>query len=99
MTIRLSSLSTEYVYVPVSVATGVDPTANLVEMAFVTGSTEPAAEDWNAAEWEPGGPPYRIQCLVGGQDTDLADGTYNIWIRIDAAPESIVRRAGTLVIT
>ena len=98
MSTRLSSLSTEHIYVPVTAPDGADPTTAVVEMAFKV-SGEPEAGDWNAAEWEPGGPPYRIRCLVGPGGEVLADGTYSIWIRIQAAPEDIKRRAGVLVVT
>lgn len=100
LTIRLSSLSLEYVKVPV-VATEdggeIDPTAYDVEMAFMP-EGEPEEADWASGDWETAGTRYLARCLVGPTGVILADGTYNIWLRITGSPEVPVKRVGTLVI-
>lgn len=100
MAVRLSSLSTEYVKVPVKVkeeGVEIDPTAYDVEMAFVEdGEPEPA--DWEDAGWETAGTKYLARCLVGPAGVILPDGTYVIWVRVTSTPEIPVKRAGTLVV-
>lgn len=103
MTIRLSSLSLEYVKVPVSATESgqaVDPTDLGVEMAFTTNGNEPAAEDWRAGDWETAGSKYLARCLVGPAGAiELDDGAYVIWLRVTADPEIPVKRVGALVVT
>lgn len=60
MTVRLSSLATEYVRVPFAAQDDggalIDPTSYVVEFALVPAGAEPEAEDWEAGEWETSNP-------------------------------------------
>lgn len=100
--LNLSSLTTEYVQVPVSIiASGdpVDPTADQVQFAFMK-SGKPALDDWTDGSWDdaPGG--YLAQCLVGPDgDVTLGLGTYQIWLKVFDTPEIPVRQVGLLAIT
>lgn len=76
-----------------------------MEFAFMDDvtSAEPGGGDWNAGEWETdSGPPivYYARILIGpGGGLVLADGKYDVWIRITSAPELPVRHVGRLTIT
>ena len=95
--VRISSLSKEYLRVPVS--TDVEPLADEVEFAFTDGA-EPEEADWSPAGWEPGGPPYQARALVGpGGDFELDDGLWFVWVRITHGSEVPVMMAGFLEIT
>jgi hypothetical protein len=104
--LEISSLSKEYIRVPVSATAAgvpVNPTADVVQMAFVT-SGEPAGGDWKSADWETNAetspPTYYARCLVGpGGTVTLADGTYQIWVKVTDSPEVPVKRAGVLVVS
>lgn len=104
MAVSLSSLSTEYIRVEVTAYESgalVDPTSKAVSFAFITGSTEPSGGDWKTGEWEtdPAGPTYYARILVGPSGETLADGRYNVWLKIAGSPEIPVRRVGVLTIT
>jgi len=102
----LSSLSTEYVTVPMSVTKdGVpyNPTSDPVQFAFVTGtSTPPQTGSWVAGEWDTlPGPiyPYQAKCLIGPAGTiTLAPGTYIRWVKVTDNPEVPVLQAGQVII-
>jgi hypothetical protein len=105
--ISLSVLSTEFVQVPVSAtvngSSGYNPTADLVQMAFVA-TGNPAVSDWKTGSWQTvtssGGPVFLAQCLVGPSGAaELAAGTYNIWLKVTDNPEVPVRQVGLLQIT
>ncbi len=90
-----SVLSLKYVRVPVRVrksGVAVDPTADVVAMAFMAGGAEPASGDWKAATWETDPtttpPTYYARCLVGpGGTVTLAKGVWMVWMKITDAPE------------
>lgn len=105
---RVSSTSREYVMVPVSaVESGVaqDPTGDTVEFAAVAPGVEPSA--WTAGSWETDATTdpdtYAARILVsgtgGGGTIELADGTYDLWVRITDSPERPTERVGTLIVT
>lgn len=101
--IPLSSLSLEYVRVPVSATVNgaaINPTADTVKMAFLSGaSTQPQVSDWKSASWDSvsANGTYFAQCLVGpGGATTLSAGTYYVWIQITDNPEVPVRQVGVL---
>jgi hypothetical protein len=101
---EISSLSTEYVLVPVSFVdpvTGaqIDPTGDTIAMAFTQGSADPAGPDWVSATWRSGGPPYVAQTLVGPNGKALAKGGWKVWTKITSNPELPVLRAGYLKVT
>jgi hypothetical protein len=94
----LSALATMYVPVgPVrAVVDGlaVNPTADVVSMAFVGLSDTPVSGDWKAASWDqaPIQGDYIIQCLVGpsGGVTTLTPGQYAVWVKIVDNPETVI---------
>jgi hypothetical protein len=84
----------------------VDPTADVVEFAFLPPPAEPAGGDWTAGTWETiPGPPvqYVARCLVGpatgGGGKVLARGDYVIWLRVTDAAEVPVKAVGSITIT
>lgn len=100
----IPAVSTEYVRVQVTATSGgvvIDPTGFTVSMAFLSGeSAEPASGDWKSASWDtlPGGG-YVAQCLVGpGGAATPAAGTWWVWVRVVAAPETVVRQCGWIQI-
>ena len=103
----VSSLSKEYVRVRVvAEASGVavNPTADVVEMAFISGDTEPTSPDWKSASWETDATTdpdtYYARCLVGpGGTVTLADGLYQVWVRVTDSPEIPVKKSGQLQVT
>ena len=105
--VTISSLSTQYVQVPVRVwSQGVpyNPTGLTVQMAFVSGWSGPTDDDWNTASWASTSTVngfYLAQCLVGPGSgaVDLAVGTWNVWTLVEGDPEEPVQVSGTLTIT
>ena len=103
MTLTLSSLSTDYIQVPVRVnGSAYDPTSDDVQIAFIAGNASPQEPDWNTAAWNtPVSSVYQAQVLVGPANDGiaLAPGTYTVWVKIVDNPEVPVRAAGYLMIT
>jgi hypothetical protein len=105
--VTISSLSLEYVRVPVfakEAGVVVNPTTDAVVMAFKSDGTEPVTNDWKASTWETDSTTtpatYYARCLVGtGGTVALTDGTYDVWVRVTDSPEIPVRKAGRLVVT
>lgn len=105
--LTISSESLEYVRVPIEAKEDgevVDPTGDMVEMAFIKlvdpdDMGEPTSADWNMAEWETDSGDYFARCLVGPAGTAVLDeGDYAVWVRIFDTPERPVRRSGTLTV-
>ncbi len=98
-TIFVTSL--EYVPVPVrALVNGApyDPTADVVEMAFIpTSQAYPVDSDWNAATWETSGvaagTEYLAVCLVGPGAVELPAGVYSVFVRVTDSPEVPVVKA------
>lgn len=94
--------STEYIWVELEIARGdVDD----VYMAFTDPEDRPDDTDWEDALYvEPDDPDlgdgdnHWAAILVGPDDTeadlDLDPGDYQCWIKIEASPETIVRKTG-----
>lgn len=102
-TTYISSLSTEYVAVDVSMMAGSlqsNPTSSQVQFAFVNTINQPAANQWVTGLWATGGPPYVAQILQGptGGTVNLAPGRYAVWIKIITPTQVPIRNTGTLVI-
>jgi hypothetical protein len=104
--VELSTLTTEYVRVPVAAeedGATVDPTAATVEMAFPAEDVDPVEADWQDASWETvttsSPDTYLARVLVGTGDLDLAAGNYDVWVRITSSPETVVRKAGRITLT
>ena len=108
-TIGMSQLSLQYVGVPVkaTLLTGAsyDPTALLVQMAFMPTATQvPQNTDWQTAVWATVSGnllyPYAAYCLVGpGGTVTLGLGTYVMYLKVTGLPEIPVVIAGQLQIT
>jgi hypothetical protein len=101
--VLLSSLSTQYVMVPVYAATpGVNPTSDTVQFAFPLAGAQPTT--WYAAAWQANQStaPFLCQLLVGpsGGALTLQSGfTYDMYVQITATPEIPVIYAGQIAVT
>jgi hypothetical protein len=97
----IASSSNEYVIVPVQITIGgspYNPTADTVQMAFVSGSAQPSS--FSTASWTTTVQgTYYAKCLVGSAGTVLAPGLYTVWVKIQDSPEVPIRQAGTLQVT
>lgn len=107
-TIGISHLSTEYVLIPIAATkngAAYDPTGDTVKFAFMPTATQvPQVTDWVNGAWDTtsGDPiyPYRAKCLVGPLGTtNLAIGTYVVYIQITDSPEQPVLVGGRLQIS
>ena len=104
--LTISSVSTQYVLVPVTFTVGgthVDPTADVVQMAFVAPGTTPQESDWKSATWEVtigqfgAANTYAAKCLVGPIGTvALAAGGWATYVRITDNPEKPAIKAGEI---
>ena len=93
MSLRITTHTLEYVFVPVTVD-GATPDPGLgVEVAMPDEGSGPAT--WVAATWDAG----RARVLVGtGGDFAPTVGRYDVWVRITSSPELTARNAGLLVV-
>jgi len=94
----MSSLSREYLYAFVEGATGTEA----VKIAFTEPGVEPTEEDWHAADWagvKAAGADARILVGPGEGSVALADGAYQMWVRVDAPPEQPMLPSGLVFIT
>jgi hypothetical protein len=102
--LTISSLSTEYVQTLVTQDMTPDitnPTTGAVSMAFLASTANPGNSDWQTGSWytSPAGG-YYAQCLVGPTGAiTLAPGRYYQWIKIVAAPQTIILPVGMLEVT
>lgn len=102
----MGSASTQYVQVPVRAYSGgslYNPTALPVYMAFISGSGQPSASEWNSAGWAwttSSDGFYAAQCLVGPENSavTLATGGYTVWVKVEGNEEVPVIAAGALTI-
>lgn len=101
--IRVSSLSTQYVKVPIRIREDgvfIDPTVNPVELAYAATGVEPAESAWVTGSWETDNGRYYARVNTGPDgDVNPGDGTWTLWVRVTRAPEIPVTAAGTVVIT
>lgn len=93
----ISVESTQYIAVPVSAVlpdgTTVNPTADLVEFAFLpVGDTPDGTATWVAGAWFAGtGAGYFAEILIGPAGVvTLPVGQYAVWLRIHDNPEVLV---------
>lgn len=90
----------ERVRVPVIVLYGSDPTSSVVEFALIPEDAEPVLLDWVAGGWGDWNPTGRtadaISPTIGGTGSgaaiEKAHGRWALWIKIDLAPETVVRQ-------
>lgn len=94
ITVAVSSLSTVYVQqlIIAQSASGYDPSGDVVQFAFTPETypeTVPASMSWHTGSWAVfPGPKYWAQCLVGpAGGVVLAQGLYQIWVKITDSPE------------
>lgn len=108
MSLTISSLSKQYVRVPVSATnagSSVDLSAGTVTMAFTDLDTEPVVSDWNASSWETDTTRtpnrYYARCLIGPGAVTLTDGTYRVWVKVTGIGTEIpvLKIADVLVVT
>jgi hypothetical protein len=102
--VALSSVTTEYVRVPVAAKEAgqvVNPTSFSVRFAAKAAGAEPGSGDWVFGDWEEeAGPRYLARVLVGPSGPlNPGDGNWRLWVEINAQPEKIIRDSGSLVIT
>lgn len=101
-TIRISSLSLEYVRAQVAatvVGAAIDPSTDTVKMAFTAPGINPVTGDWHSAIWETVGANHYALCLVGpGGTVALPVGRYRVTVKVTDSPEVPVQDAGTLIV-
>lgn len=97
--LSISSLSTEYVIVPVYVTkqgAAYNPTADAVQFAFKQGGDIPLPADWIAGTWWTSAQPdgsWNAQLLIGpSAPTVLAVGMWDVWIKVTDFPEIPVQQ-------
>lgn len=96
---HISPLSVEYVRAEVTAVE--DPTTASVSFAFTTAGA-PSEESWSPGEWEgesvfSGGYHRAVaRILVGPGFLELPEGSVSVWVRTSAAPENVVKVAGTV---
>lgn len=105
--ISLSSLSTDYISIPVT-ATGnnglaVNPTSDPVAFAFKAVGVNPASGDWASGSWDtylPFGSKYVAKVLIGpAASVNPGVGVWIAWMKITDNPEVPVRQVAELTIT
>lgn len=101
--VDVSALSTEYIRVRVSATENglaVNPTASIVELAFITARDQsPEEDDWVDGQWETSGSTYYARALVGpAGEVTLPAGYYNIWVRWSDGLEVPVKGLGTVYV-
>lgn len=103
--VSISSLSTEYLQVPVQAQVNglpFNPTSDVVQMAFVPIGSVNYPVTWFTGSWSTTAQGnYLAQCLIGPANGGvvLTPGTYKIWVKITDSPEVPVESSGTLTIT
>lgn len=93
MSLRISTETLEYVFVPVTVDGAAPDPGLVVEVAFPAESDNPST--WITATWDTG----RARVLVGtGGDVALTAGRYDVWVKVTSTPEVPARKAGVLTV-
>ena len=96
--LSISSASRQYVRVPISEATGADPTTDPVSLSFPTTGVEPTV--FVVGNWRTVGGIHYAQALVGpGGSITLPVGFYDVYVQITDNPEIPVLLAGTVEVT
>lgn len=103
--VRISSLSLQYIYVFLdSTVAGApyNPTADVVQMAFMPVGSNPASGDWKAASWTTSTTApvsYAAKCLIGpGGAATPGRGTWVVWVKVTDSPEAPVFATNTIEI-
>lgn len=96
----IASVSTEYVRVTITETGGQSIDAGSVQLALVSGNTDPADTDWHPAEWEgPAASTRTARLLIGPGQVELTPGYYRVWYQFTDTPEIPIRPAGGITIT
>lgn len=99
MLVAVSNTTKEVLQVPVTEDGSVPNDSFGVHIAFlpVGLKEEPEGADWLNASWDDAG---NAQIMIGPDTTaELANGYYDIWVRVTTPTEVPVRRAGRIRIT
>lgn len=99
--------SLAYITVPIGAkfnGVAIDPTADVVQMAFVSEGTEPVEGDYRSGSWETDDsgfePIYYARCLVGpGGTVTLSAQVWDCYVRITDTTEIPVFSAGQIRLT
>lgn len=94
--------SLEQVAVSVTPPIGINPTSDVVQFAFLSNlpPIQPTVGQYVNGSWQGTIQPYVALCLVGpGGGTALAQGQYNVWLKITASPETPVKWCGILQVS
>lgn len=93
--LQISVASTQYIRVPVTEASGADPTADSVSMAFPVTGEEPSV--FYSGSWVTISGINYARCLVGpSASATLEVGYYDVFVKITDSPETPVLLSGTL---
>jgi hypothetical protein len=96
--LQISSASLQYVRVPISEATGGDPTGDPVTFAFPDPAAEPTV--FYTGSWSTLNGIYYARCLVGpGGAVQLPAGFYDVYVKVTDSPEIPVLLSGVLEVT
>ncbi len=97
--LKIAYTTDEYIKVPLTewAPSVVDPTTLDVELAAITGSSDPLEADWVTAAWVTESGVVKAQALWSGLVAiATARTTYAVWMRVSASPETPVLRCGTV---
>jgi hypothetical protein len=97
--LKIAYTTDEYIKVPLTEwePSIVDPTTLDVELAIITGNTDPLEADWVAAAWVTESAVVKAQALWSDLvAVPAARTSYVVWMRVTATPESPVLHCGTL---
>lgn len=99
----ISTLSCEYIHVPVaatSAGVDIDPTGDVVALAFVPQGTTPAPADFKTGSWlqDVSTIPttHFARVLIGPTPgvVVLTPGLFDCWVKVTDNPEVIAKKAG-----
>lgn len=97
--LRIASTTDEYIKVALTqwAPTTVDPTTLDVELAVITGGSDPLEADWVTAAWVTEDDVVKAQALWSDLvAVPAARTSYTVWMRVTATPEVPVLHSGTL---
>jgi hypothetical protein len=72
--------------------------SDAVELAFMT-SGSPGTSDWVTGEWETDATTNPDTYYARRLTLALAPGSYDVWVRIHDNPETVVRKAGPMIVS
>jgi len=98
-----SALSLKYVRCPVTATVNgqpLNPTGDVVQLAFMAPGALPASGDWKTATWETADSTHWAIILVGpgGTVPTLTPGAWTVWVKVTDSPEIPAEPVDTLTI-